>query len=168
MNRFNPVLIVAAISMMTLVGCSKGDEPTAQTPPTGSSIADTTATPTPAATATPDAAATPTPAATTTPSAIATPTKTTEFQGLQGVVTNTKAAVEGGNFTKAKGEFDKFEDFWSKVEDGVKAKSPTTYKEIEDKADEIKAGLKASAPNKQKLSTALGVLNKDVTSVAKP
>lgn len=166
MNRFNPVLIVAAISMMTLVGCNKGDEPTAQTPPAGSSIADTIASPT--AAASPDAAATPTPAATTTPSAVATPSKTTEFQGLQGVVTNTKAAVQAGDFTKAKGEFDKFEDFWSKVEDGVKAKSPTTYKEIEDKADEIKAGLKASAPNKPKLSTALGVLNKDVTSVAKP
>ncbi|MEH2153470.1 DUF4363 domain-containing protein [Nostoc sp.] len=164
MNRFNPVLIVAAISMMTLVGCNKADEPTAQTPPAGSSIADTTATP--AATTSPGAAATP--AATTTPSAVATPAKTTEFQGLQGVVTNTKAAVQAGDFTKAKGEFDKFEDFWSKVEDGVKAKSPTTYKEIEDKADEIKAGLKASAPNKPKLSTALGVLNKDVTSVAKP
>ncbi|MEH2107612.1 DUF4363 domain-containing protein [Nostoc sp.] len=152
MNRFNPVLIVAAISMMTLVGCNKGDEPTAQTPPAGSSISDTAATP----------------AATTTPGAAATPAKTTEFQGLQGVVTNTKAAVETGDFTKAKGEFDKFEDLWSKVEDGVKAKSPTTYKEIEDKADEIEAGLKASAPNKPKLSTALGVLNKDVTSVAKP
>ncbi|MFN6463316.1 MAG: DUF4363 domain-containing protein [Nostoc sp. DedVER02] len=152
MNRLNPVLIVGAISLMTLVGCNKGEEPTAQTPPAGSSIADTTATP----------------SATTSPGAVATPTKTTEFQGLQGVVTNTKTAVEAGNFTKAKGEFDKFEDFWSKVEDRVKAKSPTTYKEIEDKADEIKAGLKASAPNKPKLSTALGVLNKDVTSVAKP
>ncbi|OYD90884.1 DUF4363 domain-containing protein [Nostoc sp. 'Peltigera membranacea cyanobiont' 210A] len=152
MNRFNPVLIVAAISLMTLVGCNKGDEPTAQTPPAGSSISDTAATP----------------AATTSPGAAATPAKTTEFQGLQGVVTNTKVAVEAGDFTKAKGEFDKFEDFWSKVEDGVKAKSPTTYKEIEDKADEIEAGLKASAPNKPKLSTALGVLNKDVTSVAKP
>ncbi|MDZ8226812.1 MULTISPECIES: DUF4363 domain-containing protein [unclassified Nostoc] len=164
MNRFNPVLIVAAISMMTLVGCNKSEEPTAQTPPAGSSIADTTATP--AATTSPDATATP--SATTSPGAVATPGKTTEFQGLQGVVINTKAAVEAGDFTKAKGEFDKFEDFWSKVEDGVKAKSPTTYKEIEDKSDEIKAGLKASAPNKQKLSTALGVLNKDVTSVAKP
>ncbi|QLE48955.1 DUF4363 domain-containing protein [Nostoc sp. C057] len=163
MNRFNPVLIVAAISMMTLLGCNKGDEPTAQTPPTGSSISDTTATP--SATTTPDV---PTPAATTSPGAAATPTKTTEFQGLQGVVTNTKAAVQAGDFTKAKGEFDKFEDFWSKVEDGVKTKSPTTYKEIEDKSDEIKAGLKASAPNKPKLLTALEVLNKDVTSVAKP
>ncbi|QKQ72943.1 DUF4363 domain-containing protein [Nostoc sp. TCL240-02] len=164
MNRFNPVLIVAAISMMTLVGCNKGDEPTAQTPPAGSSISDTTATP--SATTTPDAAAIP--SATTSPSAAAIPAKTTEFQGLQGVVTNTKTAVEAGNFTKAKGEFDKFEDFWSKVEDGVKAKSPTTYKEIEDKSDEVKAGLKTSAPNKSKLLTALGVLNKDVTSVAKP
>ncbi|MDZ8096645.1 MAG: DUF4363 domain-containing protein [Nostoc sp. DedQUE05] len=152
MNRFNPVLIVAAISMMTLVGCNQAEEPTAQTPPAGSSISDTTATP----------------AATTTPSAAATPAATTEFQGLQGVVTNTKTAVEAGDFTKAKGEFDKFEDLWSKVEDGVKAKSPTTYKQIEDKADEIEAGLKASAPNKSNLSTALGVLNKDVTSVAKP
>ncbi|MEH2181094.1 DUF4363 domain-containing protein [Nostoc sp.] len=152
MNRFNPVLIVAAISLMTLVGCNKGEEPTAQTTPAGSSISDTT----------------PTPAATTSPNAVAAPTTTTGFQALQGVVTNTKTAVQGGNFTKAKGEFDKFEDSWSKVEDGVKAKSPSGYKTIEDKADEIKAGLKASTPNKQKILTALEVLNKNVTSVAKP
>ncbi|MEH2115321.1 DUF4363 domain-containing protein [Nostoc sp.] len=152
MNRFNPLLIVALISMMALVGCNNGEQSsTTQTPPAGTSTSQTAASPTPAST----------PTATT-------PAATSEFQGLQGVVTNTKAAVSGGNFSKAKGEFEKFEDFWSKVEDGVKVKSPTTYKEIEDKADEIKAGLKASAPNKQQVLTALEVLNKDITSVAKP
>ncbi|MEH1826369.1 MAG: DUF4363 domain-containing protein [Nostoc sp.] len=153
MNRFNPLLIVALISMMALVGCNNGEQSsTTQTPPAGTSASQTAASPTP--TSTPTA---------TTPAAA-----TSQFQGLQGVVTNTKAAVSGGNFSKAKGEFEKFEDFWSKVEDGVKVKSPTTYKEIEDKADEIKAGLKASAPNKQQVLTALEVLNKDITSVAKP
>ncbi|MBN3960779.1 DUF4363 domain-containing protein [Nostoc sp. NMS8] len=152
MNRFNPLLIVALISMMALVGCNNGEQSsTTQTPPAGTSASQTAASPTP----------TSTPTATT-------PAATSEFQGLQGVVTNTKAAVNGGNFSKAKGEFEKFEDFWSKVEDGVKVKSPTTYKEIEDKADEIKAGLKASTPNKQQVLTALEVLNKDITSVAKP
>ncbi len=152
MNRFNPVLIVAVISLMSLVGCNNSEQATTQTSPAGSSISETPTTPT----------------ATTNADTAATPTATTEFQGLQGVVTNTKAAVETGNFTKAKGEFEKFEDFWSKVEDGVKVKSPNAYKEIEDKSDEIKAGLKASAPNKQKMLTALESLNKNVTSVAKP
>ncbi|MHC5594984.1 MAG: DUF4363 domain-containing protein [Nostoc sp.] len=152
MNRFNPVLIVALFSLMTLVGCNKGEQPTAQTSPAGSSISDTAASP----------------AATTSGQTAVSPSANTGFKGLEAVVTNTKTAVVAGNFAKAKGEFDKFEDSWSKVEDGVKAKSPTTYKEIEDKADEIKAGLKASAPNKPKLLTALASLNKNVTSVAKP
>ncbi len=153
MNRFNPVLIGFLISLMALVGCNKGEQSsTTQTSPGGSSISETT----------------PSSTATTSAQTTANPTATAEFQGLQGVVTNTKAAVEGGNFTKAKGEFEKFEDFWSKVEDGVKVKSPNAYKEIEDKSDEVKAGLKASAPNKQKMLTALESLNKNVTSVAKP
>ncbi len=164
MSRFNPVFTVALISLMALVGCNKGEEPTAQTTPAGNSVSDTAATPTATT-----SAASPSPTPTTTaPTAISPTTASTEFKGLEGVVTNTKTAVTAGNFAKAKGEFDKFEDFWSKVEDGVKAKSPTTYKEIEDKSDEIKAGLKASAPNKPKLLTALDVLNKDVTTVAKP
>ena len=164
MNRFNPALIVALISLMTLVGCNKGEQPTAQTSPAGSSISDTAASP--AATTSGQTSASP--AATTSGQTAVSPTANSEFKGLEAVVTNTKTAVVAGNFTKAKGEFDKFEDFWSKVEDGVKAKSPTTYKEIEDKSDEIKAGLKASAPNKPKLLTALASLNKNVTSVAKP
>ncbi|MHC5777749.1 DUF4363 domain-containing protein [Nostoc sp.] len=164
MNRFNSVLIVYLISLMALVGCNKGEEPTAQTSPAGSSVSQTTASSTPATSAQTPASPTPTTKADTAVS----PTATTEFQGLEGVVTNTKTAVEAGNFAKAKGEFDKFEDFWSKVEDGVKVKSPNAYKEIEDKSDEVKAGLKASAPNKQKMLTALESLNKNVTSVAKP
>jgi hypothetical protein len=141
MNRLNPLAIVALISLMTLVGCNNGEKPS-----------------------TTEAS----PAANSTSKTAANPTATTGFQGLKGVVSNTQAAVEAGNFTKAKGEFDKFEDSWSKVEDGVKAKSPTTYKGIEDNADEIKAGLKASKPNKQKVLTALASLNKNITSVAKP
>ncbi len=152
MNRFNPVLIGFLISLMALVGCNNSEQATTQTSPGVSSISETAASPTP----------------TTNADIATTPTAKTEFQGLQGVVTNTKVAVETGNFTKAKGEFEKFEDFWSKVEDGVKVKSPNAYKEIEDKSDEIKAGLKASAPNKQKMLTALESLNKNVTSVAKP
>ncbi|QLE42464.1 DUF4363 domain-containing protein [Nostoc sp. C052] len=164
MNRFNPVLIVSLISLMVLVGCNKGEEPTAQTPPAGSSVSETSPSSTP--TTSPETSASPT--ATTKADTAVSPTANTDFKGLEGVVTNTKAAVEAGNFAKAKGEFDKFEDFWSKVEDGVKVKSPNAYKEIEDKSDELKAGLKASAPNKQKLLTALASLNKNVTSVAKP
>ncbi|AUT04255.1 DUF4363 domain-containing protein [Nostoc sp. CENA543] len=139
MKRFQAVAIVTIISLMALVGCNNVEQPNTQASPSE----NTTKT-------------------------VATSTETTDFKGLEGVITNTKTAVEAGNFTKAKGEFEKFEGFWSKVEDGVKAKSPKTYKDIEDQADEIKAGLKSSKPNKQKVLTALASLSKNVTSVAKP
>jgi len=150
MNRVHQTLIVAFISLIALAGCNNPEQSTTETSPTSNS--------------TPEAV----PATTTNPETPATPSATSDFTGLQGVVTNTKTAVEAGDFTKAKGEFDKFEDFWSKVEDGVKAKSPNIYKQIEDTSDEIKAGLKSAAPNKQKLSTALESLNKNVASVAQP
>ncbi|MCF4966893.1 DUF4363 domain-containing protein [Nostoc sp. CMAA1605] len=139
MKRFQPVMMVTIISLMALVGCNKVEQPNTQASPSE----NTTKT-------------------------VANSTEATDFKGLEGVITNTKTAVEAGNFTKAKGEFEKFEDFWSKVEDGIKAKSPNTYKDIEDQADEIKAGLKSSKPNKQKVLTALASLSKNVTSVAKP
>lgn len=135
---------------MTLVGCNNAEKPTTQTSPSDN--------------ATPEAVAKPT---ATTEKQANTSTTTTEFDGLLGVITNTKAAVNAGNFAKAKDEFGKFEDFWSKVEDGVKTKSPKAYKEIEDKSDELKAALKTAAPNKQKVLADLDSLNKNITSVPK-
>lgn len=140
MFSFKRIFIITTVSFLALVGCNNAEKSSTE----------------PSSTAKP--------AAQTTTSAAG----KTDFKGLQGVVSNTKAAVEAGNITKAKSEFGKFEGYWSKVEDGVKAKSPTAYKTIEDNADEIQSSLKASAPNKQKVLTALQSLDKNITSVAKP
>ncbi|BAY64684.1 hypothetical protein NIES22_47840 [Calothrix brevissima NIES-22] len=151
MRHFNRLIIVVGISLMALVGCNKAEKSATQTSPSENSS--------------PEAVAK---TNTKTDSEKAnTSTTKTEFDGLLGVITNTKVAVEARNFAKAKEEFGKFEDFWSKVEDGVKSKSPSAYKEIEDKSDELKAALKTAAPNKEKVLAALQSLNKNISSVAK-
>ncbi|BCL34688.1 DUF4363 domain-containing protein [Nostoc sp. MS1] len=140
MERFKQILIIAGISLMVLGGCNQAEQPTAQTSPTANSASTSTSN----------------------------SNAKTDFSGLEGVVNNTQTAVKANNFTKAKDEFGKFEGYWSKVEDGVKAKSPDTYKKIEDSADEINGGLKASKPDKAKVLASLQSLNKDILSVAKP
>ncbi|MFM7426057.1 MAG: DUF4363 family protein [Elainella sp.] len=57
--------------------------------------------------------------------------------GLKQVVTNTKTAVEAGDFSKAKTEFDQFETAWKPIEDGIKAKSPQGYDAIEANMDKV-------------------------------
>lgn len=87
---------------------------------------------------------------------------------LQSVVSKTKAAVNKGDFATAKKEFDGFENAWGKVEDGIKAKSRDKYNAIEKNADQIEDTLKNSKPSKEKLSTALQSLEKDINAVSKP
>ncbi|KOP22632.1 hypothetical protein AMR41_29615 [Hapalosiphon sp. MRB220] len=146
MKRFNQVLLITAISMLTLVGCKNGEQSATQTSPS----------------------ATATPASATSKKTATTTVKDENFKGLLAVVSNTETAVKAGDFTKAKQEFGKFEDYWSKVEDGVKKKSSKTYNKIEDEADKIQGDLKASTPNKDKVLAALQSLNTDINSVAKP
>ncbi|BAZ12680.1 hypothetical protein NIES4071_45120 [Calothrix sp. NIES-4071] len=86
---------------------------------------------------------------------------------LLSVVSKTKAAVNKGDFAEAKKEFDGFENAWEKVEDGIKAKSRDKYNAIEKNADQIEDTLKASKPSKEKLSTALQSLEKDINAVPK-
>lgn len=87
---------------------------------------------------------------------------------LLNVVSKTKAAVNKGDFATAKKEFDGFENAWGKVEDGIKAKSRDKYDAIEKNADQIENTLKGSKPSKEKLSTALQSLEKDINTVSKP
>ncbi|GAB4365452.1 MAG: hypothetical protein Kow00121_01980 [Elainellaceae cyanobacterium] len=89
---------------------------------------------------------------------------TTGFDGLLTVITNTKAAVAAGEFSKAQAEFDRFEEFWSQVEDGVKVKSADTYNAIEDNMDQVSNELRASQPNPDKLLTALQTLQNDINA----
>ena len=84
---------------------------------------------------------------------------------LQTVIQNTTAAVNAGNFPKAKGEFEKFEDNWKTVEDGIKKKAPSTYDAIEANMDKVKEALKTS--DKVKSLGALQSLGQQVATAAK-
>jgi high-affinity Fe2+/Pb2+ permease len=88
------------------------------------------------------------------------------FTNLTGVVTNTKAAVDAGDFGKAKTEFGKFEGFWAKVEDGVKSKSPAAYDAIETNVKSVEKAV-ASA-DKAKATDALKALGTAIVTATKP
>jgi len=142
MIRFNQMLVVGAISLLFLAGCNSAEQ--ADTPQT-SPVASFTA-----------------------PMEAAQPTASVEGEsGLLSVVSNTKGAVETGDFALAQEEFGKFEDVWSKVEDGIKAKSPDGYNTIEENMDAVMGALKESQPNKQKALAALQSLEQNINSVAK-
>lgn len=140
MVRLNYVLIIGAIALLTLVGCSSPNQSTTQTP-AGSPAPNTGA------------------AGVTTPQL--------GYQSLLGVVANTRAAVEAGNYAQAKAEFNKFEGNWKQVEDGVKAKSADSYKVIEDSLDRVTGQLRGAQPNKQQVLTDLQSLEKNINGVAK-
>jgi len=139
MKRLYIVLIVGILSAFTLAGCSKTEQSATETQPTATS---------------------------TESSASKTQPKPAEgVSGLLGVVSNTKTAVEAGDFAKAKQEFNKFEDVWKTIEDGIKTKSPASYKAIEDSLDKVTAQLKGTAPNKEKVLTELKSLDKSIQGV---
>ncbi|MFM7450560.1 MAG: hypothetical protein ACKO24_18410 [Leptolyngbyaceae cyanobacterium] len=114
----------------------------------------------------------PTEALTTAPSPVGSATvpasrdSKAQFTGMQTVITDTQAALNGGDVAKAQATFAGFESYWEQVEDGVKAKSAETYKEIEDDMDTIAIGLKGTNPDKVKVVTALQSLSKKLTDYA--
>ncbi|MEH1872280.1 DUF4363 family protein [Nostoc sp.] len=140
MKRLIYIIPVTAIALLTLVGCNSEQKSTTQTP---------TATETTAGTA------------------VSKTTVGTQggFNTLVSVVSNTKTAVQGGNFDKAQQQFNQFENSWSKVEDGVKSKSSKTYNVIEDAATQVKGALKAK--NKAKALKGLQTLDTNIASVSK-
>jgi hypothetical protein len=87
---------------------------------------------------------------------------------MMSVVTNTKTAVEAGDFAKAKEEFAKFEDSWKKVEDGIKTTSPKAYDAIESGVGTVNTALGEANPDKTKVMDALTSLTTSISSVAKP
>ncbi|AFW94170.1 hypothetical protein ANA_C11392 [Anabaena sp. 90] len=140
MKNFQPMLIIASISLLTLVGCNN-----------------------------PEQAATETTPATTSNSTEKVPGQksTVSNAGLLAVVSKTKTAVKAGNFVQAKKEFDKFEDAWKEVEDGIKAKSRDNYEVVEKSMDEISDELKAAKPQKDKLLASLQSLEKTINAIPK-
>jgi hypothetical protein len=87
---------------------------------------------------------------------------------LMTVVTNTKAAVEAGDFAKASEEFAKFKDSWTKVGEGIKTASPDGYAAIESGVGTVTTALGEAQPDKTKVMDALTALTTSITSVAKP
>lgn len=142
MSRFNQMLVVGAISLLFLAGCNSAEQ--ADTPQT-SAVGSSTA---------PMEAAQP-------------PASQESEESLLSVVSSTKAAVETGDFARSQEEFGKFEDVWSKVEDGIKAKSPDGYNTIEENMDAVMGALRESQPNKQKALAALQSFEQNINSVAK-
>ncbi|MDD1416491.1 DUF4363 domain-containing protein [Dolichospermum sp. ST_con] len=140
MKSFKPMLIIAGISLLTLVGCTSAEKATTETTPAATSKSTGTAT---------------------------TKKSTAGNKGLLAVVSKTKTAVTSGNFVQAKKEFDKFEDAWKEVEDGIKAKSRDNYEAVEKSMDEISSELKASKPQKDKLLASLQSLTKTINTIPK-
>jgi hypothetical protein len=140
MKSLKPILIIAGISLLTLVGCNNAEKATTETTPAAASNSTATA-----------------PAK----------TSTAGNKGLLAVVSKTKTAVTSGNFVQAKKEFDKFEDAWKEVEDGIKAKSRDNYDAVEKSMDEISGELKATKPQKNKLLGSLQSLEKTINAVSK-
>jgi high-affinity Fe2+/Pb2+ permease len=87
------------------------------------------------------------------------------FTGLTSAIAATKAAVETGDFAKAKTEVAKFEGYWSKVEDSVKAKSPAAYDAIETSMNNVEKAVNSS--NKTKALEALSSFGSTVSTAAK-
>ncbi|PMB48970.1 DUF4363 domain-containing protein [Fischerella thermalis CCMEE 5205] len=140
MKRLIYIIPLTAIGLLTLAGCNSAQQSTTQTPATTETTGGTTVSGT---------------------------LGTTQggFDALSSVVSNTKTAVEVGNFDKAQQEFDKFENAWVKVEDGVKTKSSKTYNAIEDAATQVKNSLKAK--DKVKALEGLQTLNTNIATVSK-
>lgn len=75
--------------------------------------------------------------------------------GMTSGVEETITAVQAGDLTKAKEEFDKLQEPWSKIEKEVKSKSGESYQNIEDGMTRIKSALGETEPNKDQLLTDL-------------
>ncbi|MGB3496234.1 MAG: hypothetical protein WBA57_26135 [Elainellaceae cyanobacterium] len=139
MARTTSVLTIGAIgivSLMTLAGCGKAP---------AVNLSQSSSTPTAETSAEPTADG---------------------FDGLKTVITETKTAVESGDFTTASDAFNNFETYWQQVEDGVKDNQPDTYDAIETDMDKINGGLKVSEPNSEDVLAALQSLETSVNTAA--
>ena len=144
MARLNQILVLSAVTLLTLTGCNSAKE-----------------------TSTSGTSPLPIPAATTVVSASDQAAAQGKYAELLTVVSKTKAAVQAGDFAKAKAEFGKFENAWNKVEDGIKAKYPKTYKDVEETTDKVMAELKKSKPSKDTVLAQLNSLEKTINSIPK-
>jgi hypothetical protein len=169
MVRFNRSNVLAAIgtagmvSLLTLTGCSSGaDKATSETSPSTAASPDAMASPSTAAS--PDAMAA-SPGAS--PAMSGSAMSDSKTAGMKQVVASTTAAVEAGDFAKAKTEFGQLEGHWSKIEDGVKEKSSDTYNKIEDTTTAVNSALNEAQPSKDKTLAALKSLDEAIAGADK-
>ncbi|AFZ00814.1 hypothetical protein [Calothrix sp. PCC 6303] len=139
MPRLNQLFVAAGISLLALTGCNGAE----QSPTTSTTSASPVS------------------------NAASTDGKSS-YGSLLAVVSKTKTAVDAGDFPTAKKEFDEFEESWSTVEDGIKAKSSKSYDLIEENADEVNDLLKEPKPVKAKLTTALQSLESNIKAAPQP
>jgi hypothetical protein len=137
MSRFKLLLVGGSLALLGLSSCG---DPQTSVPETSSTAAVKT-----------EAAANP----------------AAGFTALQNVTEKTTAAVKAGKFDQAKADFEKFEDAWKTVEDGVKVKSSKTYDAIEEGLDSVNGELKNKQPDKAKMLTALQSLSQNIVTAAK-
>jgi hypothetical protein len=141
MARFNQILVLSALSLLTLAGCDSAKE--ASTPQNSPSAV---------------------PATVKTDKA----TPVINYPELSGLVFYTKNAVQAGNFAKARTDFGKFENAWKKAGDGIKAKALKSYNELEESSDKVATEFKNPQPSKDKLLVELELMDKTIKSFPKP
>lgn len=114
--RLKSTLLVCAMGLFALAGCSQPSTPSASSNTEPSPVAVS-----------------------------ASPSTSTQagYPQLLSVVSKTQAAVEANDFTKAQQEFDQFEEAWSQVEDGIKEKSADSYDAIEEDMDQVATTLRS-------------------------
>jgi ribosomal protein S20 len=88
--------------------------------------------------------------------------------GLMTVVTDTKAAVEAGDFAKAQTEFAKFGEAWATTGESIKTASPQAHAAIEQGVTKVNEALSAAQPDQAQVMDALTSLAGNLTGTAKP
>jgi hypothetical protein len=155
--RINPLItfLIATVTATTLASCDKAAPPEAIAPaPTSSAMSS--------GTKSSDAKPSSSPAM-----ANATAGKITDakviagFTTLQGVVSKTQTALDGGKFDQAKTEFDKFETTWKIIEDTVGKQSTDTYVAVEKDLKAVETAIEGK--DKAAAMTALTSLKNTLT-----
>ncbi len=84
---------------------------------------------------------------------------------MQEILSKTQAAVKANDFAKAQETYKDFDDgYWSKIEDGVKAKSKQSYEQIEDGMNSVSNNLKATKPDQAKTIAAIESFTKTLNA----
>lgn len=71
------------------------------------------------------------------------------------------AAARAGDLTTAKQEYDRYENAWFNIEDGIRAKSRDSYRTIEKFMTDVSVALAASPPDASKVASALAALDSE-------